>query len=151
MVSPAPRQPPGLMAATETAKEDMSPLWLFPCARAVFSSLRVLFEACREHPAEASPPRRAVAPGQGADGCPPTATSAPPRWPPLGRGPVPATRGSRAAAPCSGVLRAERAPSVGGRGRCAAQLGVPAPPGRLHPCLRVSSGGTMPARAAQQH
>lgn len=72
------------------------------------------FEAWSDHPAQASPPRRVMAPGQGADGCLPIATPASPRWPPLGRGLALATRGSRAAAPFSGVQRAVRAP-LGGR------------------------------------
>lgn len=90
----------------------MSPPWPFSCRGAALPPLRVLLEAYGEHPAQASPPHRAVAPGQGADGRPPTETPGSPRWPPLGRSRAPATGCSRAAAPCSGVQRAVRAIST---------------------------------------
>lgn len=86
-------------------------------------------------PAQASPPRRVVAPGQGAGGCPPTATHASPRWLPVGPGRAPATRGSPAAAPCCRVQGAVLVPPAGGRGRCAARPTVPSPSGAPAPAV----------------
>lgn len=99
-------------------------------------SLPVLLEACREHPLRlAHPAGSRAAPGQGAGGCPPTATHASPRWLPVGPSRAPATRSSPAAAPCSRVRRAALVPPAGGRGRCAAPR-VPRSPPLWGACTR---------------
>lgn len=157
MGTPALRQPPGLTVATRTANEAMSPppailllarLSFRPCWSSsrpgAITPLRLVHPAGSWHLDKAQMvvyplrhPRHHVGlPSVAVGLLRPEARGRPRHFP-------------ASSEPCG-------LPSVGGRGRCAmlrcvARLRVPAPPWRLHPCLRVSSGGTTPARAAEQH
>lgn len=148
MGSPAPRQPPGLTAATRTAKEAVSPplghsspvagLSFRPCGSSsrppAISPLRLAHPARPWHLDKAQMVVRPLRHTRHHVGLPSVAVW---RLRPKARGRprhVPAS-----SEPC-GI------PAAGGRGRCAARLGAPAPPGRLHPCGREVSP---PARASQ--